>query len=395
MRPHGTPARIVVLLAAVGLSAVFLTVIPGHGWFDVRIYWEAVRLWQHGGRIYDYQRTGTNYGFTYPPFAAVCMAPLAVLGWPAAVVLNLALSLLAGAALLHWLVVPVLRRRGWSGWYGVGLAGCLFAVLNPVRDTFSLGQVNLLLLALVFADLRSLRRGSRFAGVGIGLATAVKLTPGLFVGYLLLTGRRREALTAAGTALGATLVGFLAMPGQSRYFWTAALWDTGRIGSVPYVSNQSLLGLSARLVPEGAARPLWLLLVLPVLALWARRARRAADGGDERGGFALTGLTCCLVSPITWVHHLVWMLPALLVLVDAGWSAADPVRRRRLLWAAAGICVLLTSGLVWLWRFGAHGVGGLLGANAYVLATLALLPGLPLCGVTEGQTRSDQELLTA
>ncbi|TQF06790.1 DUF2029 domain-containing protein [Kitasatospora acidiphila] len=375
----GTPTRAAVLLLVVAACTAFLVVIPGHrGWFDADIYYETVRQWLHGGRIYDYQRPGTSYGFTYPPFAALCMVPVTLLHWPGAVTVDVGLSVLAVLALLHWLVDPIARRLGWQRWYALGLLGCLFAILNPVRDTFSFGQINLLLMAMVFADYRQLVRGSgRFAGVGTGLATAVKLTPGLFIVLLLMTGRRRAALTATGTALAATLLGFLAAPGQSRYFWTSALWNTDRVGSVSYISNQSLLGMTSRLVPGAGARPVWLLLVVLVLALWARRCREAARAGDQRSGFALTGITCCLVSPISWVHHLVWMIPALLVLADAGWSATDRARRTRLLAAAAGGCFLLTSGLVWLWRFRADGIGGVLGANSYVLLGLALLLGMP------------------
>jgi alpha-1,2-mannosyltransferase len=372
--------RAAVLLLTVAACTAFLVVIPGHrGWFDADIYYQTVHQWLHGGTIYDYRRPGTDYGFTYPPFAALCMVPAVLLRWPGAVAVDIGLSVLAVLALLHWLADPVIRRLGWHRWSGLGLLGCLFAILNPVRDTFSFGQINLLLMALVFADYRQLVRGSgRFAGIGIGLATAVKLTPGLFIGYLLITGRRRAGLTAAGTALAATLLGFLAAPGQSRYFWSEALWNTDRVGSLPYISNQSLLGMAARLVPGGGAKAVWLLLVLLVLALWARRCREAVRAGDQRSGFALTGLTCCLVSPVTWVHHLVWMTPALLVLADAGWSAADRARRLRLLTAAAAGCFLLVSGLVWLWRFHAGGLGGLLGGNSYLLLTLALLPGMPL-----------------
>ncbi|MFE9428538.1 glycosyltransferase 87 family protein [Kitasatospora sp. NPDC006697] len=377
--PRSTPGRIAVLALVAVVCGVFLEVIPGRrGWFDVNIYYETVRSWQHGGRIYDYLRPGTGYGFTYPPFAAVCLAPLGLVGWHAALAIDLAATVLAGAAVLYWLVDPIARRRGWNRWYGFGLVGCLFAVLNPVRDTFSFGQINLMLMFLVFCDYRNLRRGSRFTGIGIGLATAIKLTPALFIAYLLVTRRRRETLTALGTLLGAVLVGFVAMPQQSRFFWTDALWNTDRIGSIPYISNQSLLGFTARVLPQAAEKPVWLVLTAAVLACWARRSRRAAAIGDQRAGFALTGLTCCLVSPITWVHHLVWMLPALLVLADAGLSSTDRARRRRLLAATAGIWVLLVSGLVWLWRYHWDGVGGLLGGNSYVLVALALLPGMPI-----------------
>jgi alpha-1,2-mannosyltransferase len=377
---------------AVGL-ALAVALAPGHrGWFDVGVYYGTVHYWlDNGGQVYDYLRPGTTYGFTYPPFAALCMVPMELVSWHAAVAVSIALNAAASVLLLYWLVYPIVLRRGWPRWYAMGLAACLFAALEPVRDTFSFGQVNLLLLALVYADLRQLSRGSRLAGVGIGLATAVKLTPALFIGYLLIARRYRAAAVAAGTAAGATLLAALVMPGASQVFWTGALWDTGRIGTLGYVSNQSLRGTVARLDPTGGGL-VWALGVVAMLALWAYRIRRTAGGsgtgpagsgndaagpGSDAAGFALTGVVACLVSPVTWVHHLVWLIPALVLLADDGLTRAQQRLGRGRLAAAGVIFVLLASGPVWLWSPYPHGIGGFLGGNAYVWVALALLAVVP------------------
>ncbi|MEV7091020.1 glycosyltransferase 87 family protein [Streptomyces sp. NPDC093085] len=435
-RAVATPVRRALtagLLAAA--TAAFLALVPLHrDFFDVAVYYGTVDDWVHGGRIYDYLKPGTHYGFTYPPFAAVAMVPMALVPWPVAVGVSILLSALASALLLHWLAVPVVRRalaarrgrtdgagatdgvraadgagatdrtrfadgagaadrtggKGAGGaaggggaaddpvgreWFVLTVTGCLFALLEPVRDTFSFGQVNLVLVALVFADARLLAgRHARYAGIGIGLATAIKLTPGLFIGYLLITGRRRQAAVAGGTAASATLLAALVDPDASRAFWTEALWDTDRVGELGYVSNQSLQGVLARLQPDHPSRALWAVCVLVVLALWAYRARAAARDGDDRAGFALTGLAACLVSPVTWVHHLVWLIPALIVLADAVFVRPLPGERRRLgraVWTA--LYVVLCSSVVWLWRWDSTGPDAVLGANAYVWITLGLL----------------------
>ncbi|WP_371494326.1 glycosyltransferase 87 family protein [Kitasatospora sp. NBC_00374] len=397
MRLPATGRRAVVLLALAGATGLFLAVIPGHrGWFDVGVYYGTVRHWTDGGPLYDYVHPNSTMGFTYPPFAAVCMLPMALVGWHTAVAISVVLSALAAAALLRWLVDPVARRMGWNRWFAFGVAGCLFGLLEPVRDTFSFGQVNLLLVALVLADWRLLagarggaapgredgdagRRRSRYAGIGIGLAAAFKLTPAVFILYLAVTRRRRAALVATGTAAAATLLGRMADPEASYAFWTDLLWHTDRVGSLGYVSNQSLQGMIVRLAPDLPGRAVWGLAVLCVLAVWGYRVHRAAAAGDEAGGFALTGLAACLISPITWVHHLVWALPALLLLAEAGLrEPADSARRRRLLTAAVTGYVLLCSSVVWLWRFDTGGVGGLVGGSAYLWITLGLLLGLPI-----------------
>lgn len=348
-RPQQLLLRTVLPVAG---AVLFTATVPYHrDWFDLYIYYGTVDDWiRHGGRIYDYLRPGTGYGFTYPPFAAVCMLPMLLVGRTGAVVGCVLLSAAASVLLLRGPLRELPLGRG-----GLVVTGCLFVMLEPVRDTFSLGQVNLLLMALVYAD----GGRGRFGGVGIGLAAAFKLTPAIFIGYLLLTGRRRAAAVATGTALAATALGVLAAPRASWVFWTRALWDTHRVGALDYVSNQSLQGALARL---GAGRPVWVLAVLAVLVLWAYRVRRATAVGDDEAGMALTGLAACLVSPVTWVHHLVWAVPAVALLARTGRRAV-----------AAVLYVVLCSSVVWLWRDDPSGVDGFLGGSTYVWICLGLL----------------------
>jgi alpha-1,2-mannosyltransferase len=212
--------------------------------------------------------------------------------------------------------------------------------------------------------------------VGVGLATAIKLTPGIFILYLLLARRFRAAGVAIATSAAATILAAAIMPTGSRIFWTDALWDTDRVGSMSFISNQSLEGFVARLDPADPSMPLWAGLVLVILAGWAWRIRRATRLGDDRAGLALTGVVGCLISPVTWTHHLVWLLPALLLLTTRGLLAAG--RRRVALSAfAIGLYVLFSSKLVW--SFYDHFTGwGLLCANAYIWGSVLLLFGLPL-----------------
>ncbi|MEU3279073.1 glycosyltransferase 87 family protein [Streptomyces antibioticus] len=330
-----TPAtdrgRLLLLCLFAGAVTVFTATVPLlRDWFDLRVYHGTIDAWiHHGGRVYDYRVPGTPYGFTYPPFAAVAMLPMALVGLRTAIAAALLLDLAALAAVVRILAGPILRRHGW---YGVALTACALALFEPLRDTFSFGQVNLVLLALVLTDCLLLATGrERLAGIGIGLA-------------------------AAAAALIA--------PDASHFYWTRALWDTSRVGRLDYVSNQSLQGVLARLGVE--SRAVWALLAVLVLAVWVRRARRAAAAGDWPAAFALTGLTACLVSPVTWVHHLVWLLPSFALLLRAGHPRV----------AGALYGVLCTS-VVWLWCDDASGVDGFLGSNTYTWITLGLLLWLP------------------
>lgn len=68
---------------------------------------------------------------------------------------------------------------------------------EPLVTTLWLGQINLLVLWLVAEDL--LARDPRRRGLLCGVAAGVKLTPALFVVYLLVATRQR---TAGGSGAG-------------------------------------------------------------------------------------------------------------------------------------------------------------------------------------------------
>ncbi|MBL6274791.1 DUF2029 domain-containing protein [Micromonospora fiedleri] len=372
---------VVVVVLAVAVAAFLSVAAARHGFFDLQVYRGALVWWaRDGGELYDYLRPGTQYGFTYPPFAALLMLPMAYLPWHAAIVVSVAAGVATSAVLIWWLLDPVSRRAGWNRWFAFAVALCLAAAFEPMRETINFGQVNTLLLFLVAVDLlRLLPGGSRWAGIGIGLATAIKLTPGIFIVYLMVTGRIRAAVTAVAAATGATVLAAALFPDASREFWTTALWNTGRVGELAFVSNQSLRGVVARLDPTSPSTLAWLALVAATVALWVWRSRAAVSAGNETAGLALTGAVMCLVSPVTWVHHLVWLLPALLLLVEGGVAAPSRSRRRRLLLAGAIVGYgFLISRIVWAWERDFTGLDGFVFSNTYVWISLALLAFLPV-----------------
>jgi alpha-1,2-mannosyltransferase len=374
--------QVLTVLAFYAAVWAFLAVAAErHGFFDLRVYYGAMNYWiDGGGQLYDYLLPRTEYGFTYPPFAAVLMLPMAFLNWNLTIVISLAMTIVTAVLMIYWFVGPMVRRRGWKMWFSIAIAVGLAAAFEPVRETVLFGQVNLLLLFLVTADLLLLTGpGRRFGGIGIGLATAIKLTPGVFIVYLLVTRRWRAAAVASATSAAATWLAATFAPDASRVFWTDAIWNTDRVGNTAFVSNQSLMGLVSRLDPAEPSKGLWLLFVVAALAVWAWRTRQAIRAGDEVAGLALTGILGCLISPITWIHHLVWVLPAIVLLFDhaADRSGMGRRERRNLLIFGVIAYAILCSRLVWAFHNRFEGFG-VLGSNAYVLLLVILLFTVPI-----------------
>ncbi|WP_437114559.1 glycosyltransferase 87 family protein [Streptomyces glaucescens] len=284
-----------------------------------------------GGRdLYGFTVTEWHLPATYPPFAALLLTPTAWLP-PAALK---AVFLAGNTALLAWLVRLSARLADLPARLPALCAATALALwLEPVFQTLLFGQVNLALACLVLWDLTR-PDGARGKGVAVGIAAGIKLTPAVFVPYLLLTGRRREAAAATAALAATVLLGALLLPAASAGYWLRHLWETGRVGKPWIVDNQSLQGLVARLLGDPAPGPAWW---LPALLTAAAGLLLAARAGGDRHGVPLTALTALLVSPISWSHHWVWCVPLIAVLLADG--------RPRL---AAATALVFTARTLWL-----------------------------------------------
>jgi alpha-1,2-mannosyltransferase len=190
----------------------------------------------------------------------------------------------------------------------------------------------------------------------IGLAAAVKLTPAIFVIYLLAIGRIRAASVAVASAIAVTVAAAVASPGASREYFFDLFWHLAtRVGlqNPETIGNQSLKGALLRLVPGQVVTPLWIVALLVCVAVGPWLMHRAWRRRGDIAGACVTGLFGVVVSPISWVHHFVWLIPASALL---GGSAR---RRDRVVAAAAALLMCLRGprlGLMlsqhtslWLW----------------------------------------------
>ena len=241
----------------------------------------------------------------------------------------------------------------------------------PVAYTLHLGEVNLILAALIGTDLLRPRDGAWWQGIGTGLAAGIKLTPLIFVAYLALTGRLRAAAVAAGTFAVTVAAGFAGLPGPSRTFWLGGVfYDQNRIGDPANPSDQSLAGAMARLAGTlEPPRQWWLVAVFAVglaglaVAVWAHRR------GYRMAGFGCCAVTGLLVSPISWTHHWVWAVPVLVWLITVAW------RRRSAAWAlaAATAAVVFSDYTPLPWPGHPADPARMVASDLYVLFGLATL----------------------
>ncbi len=247
--------------------------------------------------------------FTYPPIAAILFIPLAPLPMHMVWGVMAAVCALALGITMRHSLASLLRREppAWA----VNILALLPFALQPVWSTVGLGQINLLLMALVVVDVLAIRR---YGGILIGVAAAIKLTPLIFIPHLLLTRRWADAARATATFLVLQGIGWLLLPSDSLRFWTSAMME-GNGGRTFEAANQSLNGLVQRLT-GGSSDALAISIALGVLclAVHAILVRRLHALDQPLAALLATAFCGLLVSPVTWTHHWVWVVPLCLLL---------------------------------------------------------------------------------
>jgi alpha-1,2-mannosyltransferase len=424
--PAGAALLVAVLAVYLADLATHLSAMAAMR--DLVVYRDGGLIVRHIPPAYDGHRASPLYDwtgrsgvkFTYPPFAAVIFAVASLLPWT---LLRWAMTLasLCALGLSVWITFGAL---GYTGRRAVRLGATLgvtgLALLTePVQQTLALGQVNLLLMLLIVADLLTagaLASGDAagrtrwWYGVGIGIAAGVKLTPLIFIPYLVLIRRYRQAATATAVFAVTVLLGWALLPRDSGTYWADGLvFKANRIVFLGTRGNQSLRGVLTRLAGSVTSGTVpWIvagILVVIIGLLAAAALYRAGHPVPAMLACALTGL---LVSPLSWDHHWVWVAPGIALLAHLGARAAGVIRAAW--WAAAAGLVLVfgawpefwdlsqagltPAGLFWYgpstyfakgdepWyrEFHWHGLQ-LLAGNLFVLAGLAALAALAVAAL--------------
>ncbi|WTW92821.1 glycosyltransferase 87 family protein [Streptomycetaceae bacterium NBC_01309] len=343
------------LLLLVGVPAALLTLGLWAWWsvtqtdifwkmFDLSVYHNAADNVDSRGQyvLYQHEFGIWKLPFIYPPFSAYIFVKLLPLGF-AGLKWFMTISSLVSILAICWASWGMLGYR--RSWGRLGAALTTFAVvvwLEPVSWTLIWGQVNLALLAIVLLDLA--QPDSRWwKGIGVGLAAGFKLTPAIFIVYLVMTRRFKAAAAAVAAFFATVAFGWIVLPNASRTYWINLSEISGRVDSklsVGTLNNQSIKGMLTRLIDnESVVGVVWLLLCAAVVVLGLLAAAKASLAGRELLGVVIVGTLSLLVSPISWSHHWVWVIPAFVLLAHMAFTS-----RRKLWWfATAGFFAFYAS----------------------------------------------------
>lgn len=327
---------LVAAVLAIRQTAAVLRQPPGERLTDLETWIGENGVLQVSGSLYDADR------FTGTPFAGLVLKPLARsaeqslgVAWTfGTLLLVVGLGLVVARALPG----PVSRR---SGLLAAPVAISLLMLSLPVRNSFHLGQTSIIPVLLVLLGCFA-ARGERSSGVLIGIGAALQPTVILFAPLLWFTGRRRAAVTSAGTFAACSALAWAALPSDSWTYWVHHVAGAGLGARPDSLANQSLHGALLRLGLQGPLEiALFVVLAATVCFFGLRRAVRYAQDGQLLLAVALTGCVAVAVSPTAWQHQLLWVLLA--VVGRVGKRASD-----RILWPVLVVLAMTLPGTMLL-----------------------------------------------
>jgi alpha-1,2-mannosyltransferase len=299
-----------VFLAIATLYWLRWSGVNSGSWVDLDVYVRGAHDLVTQAALYETQ--AGVLPFTYSPFAALVLTPLLLLSSAGA-----RWVITVGSLASYLVVIGACGRRLRLPWRHVALVALAGMALEPFVRTMLLGQVNLYLMALVVVDCLVIRSSRR--GWLVGLAAGIKIVPGVFVLYFLLQRDWRSALRAACGFLMTVGVGAVVAPKDSLRYWTGGLFGISHWGPVAVVDgkNQSLIGELARISHNPSPLMVTALVLSGCgLALGVAAAHRQLRIGDEVAALTAIAIGGLLASPLSWTHHWLWAVPAIMVLVS-------------------------------------------------------------------------------
>lgn len=394
-RPRALLQTLALPLLIVSIAARFAwTYLAPHGanFVDLHVYVGGAATLDHPGTLYSYvyadQTPDFPLPFTYPPFAAVVLYPmhfvpfgLLAFLWHVAIVA----ALYGVVRVSQRLIGTAADRRAAMLWTAVTIW------IEPLRSNFDYGQINVFLVLAVLWAAYTTRWW--LSGMLVGIAAAVKLTPAIAGIYLLGARRWSAALFSLAVFLFTIGVSLFVVGDQARYYFTDLLGDAHRVGPIATSFNQSWRGAISRIVGYDAGYGPLVLTALMITAVIAVLAWRALEGSDALGRLLVVELFGLLLSPISWTHHWVWLVPLMI------WLIHGPLRER----VAAkvfgwGWLVLTVIGVPWLLSFEQPTIWVISrpwylawAGSVYVVVALATMGWIALSGRTTGAGKADRD----
>jgi len=307
---------------------------------ETAVYYRMVRNQGGGfsdlfGRVTNFQQlksTGNIYSsfsieaFTYPPGGILLLSPLVLIPtrWLASV---WTLGILGALTSTLYLVIHRLTRLAASSALLIAVAITVVSpvALSSVYDNIFWGQIGAFLTLAIVTDLLIIR--GPMQGIWVGLSTALKIYPGIFIIIWLVRREYRQAITALATFAVTTLAATLLFYQSASTFFRDQI-----VGSqeLEHFATYSTAQASSS-IDDVFLRPPYFLghlsagESLAIAGVFAVIGVIAAYGAWQRGheftSVVLGLVISTICSPIAWNHYFAFVPLLAFLPLEIGWRS--------------------------------------------------------------------------
>jgi hypothetical protein len=325
--------HVVWLLLAGVISFCFFRSFPTpKAGSDFECHWRSARLLHDGQSPYC-----VDCCYVYHPVLATVLSPFAVdsRGW----ILE-HWTLIGAAFAIMTAAMNVLALGLWGTLLGLLAFAALFS--QSVTFGVEVGNITVVAAMCLAIALAVNDRSSWVSGVFFGLASVLKVIPGVFVLFLLVHGfrhKRRADLVAAAAAI--IVIGVASLNPHMKEWWAKSAGYVAELSAVN--SNFSWIDSIFRL--SRIMLSPWLFYgasaAISVQLGLSRRVRR-------KNAWAILALACVLFSPVAWSHWFAFAIFPILYLINLtihfGLGCPPNSKIRTALW---GSTLLFIATAIW------------------------------------------------
>jgi len=334
-------------------TLLYIPFLMNYGWEYMNIthvdlptfYSAGVEVFQNGNSPYSYhtlqKQMGQGYNvypYLYPPPSLLFFYPLSLVEYSSAQFIILVINHLLVLLLLGFFMHFLSRSAKKANPMILILTLVYVLTFNPIIITLNHGQVNMLLLVFlcgfwIYTNRRKPITGSFF----LAMAILLKTYPILLLPVLMVVGRKREIFYTLAWLGAGVLLSVIILPVTLWQEWFTQVLPSGGYGHTPKglfspaaIWNQSLNGYFSRAftqskwsnpgyINEGLAVILTyvsagLIYLITLFAVWNNF--RVGEKGITKMFMAFLP-AMFLMAPLSWKHHLVYLLPSILLLLNA------------------------------------------------------------------------------
>lgn len=279
------------------------------------------------------------YPYLYPPPSLLAFYPLRFMSYRAARLAMLCLNHVCVLAFLYVFLIKIQKIGTWKGrqLYAVGLSIIYVIAFHSIIVNLEHGQINLVVLIFIVLSWYGVKdeHGAMSVGVPLSLAILLKTYPVLLLPLLVIRKRYDAVILTGGLLILYGVISYFVLPTIIWSDWYRNILPTGGYGQTPFgldaniaFSNLTINGFTSRMfVVNTYGEALWynpsvgrllaymlstgMVGVTIVLSFVCSRKLDSMLSVDLQ--FSLFLLMMFLVAPLSWDHHLVFILPSALL----------------------------------------------------------------------------------